>query len=133
MAEKESENNERHRLDVWLKQVCLYKARSEATDDCNGGRVKINGNRAKAASLVRENDVIEIKRGERLRKFVVLTIPTGNVSKEAAREMYRDESPAPPPRDDVFGGSMGNSRRESGAGRPTKKDRRDVGSFKRGR
>lgn len=126
------ETSERHRLDIWLKQVCLYKQRNEATTDCNGGRVKINGNRAKAASPVRENDVIEIKRGERLRKYVVLEIPSGNVSKEQAREMYRDESP-PPPKDDVFGGSMSAPRREGGAGRPTKKDRREIGSFKRGR
>jgi len=49
---------ERHRIDAWLKHVCLLKQRSEAADACKGGHVKINGLRVKPAAAVREGDVI---------------------------------------------------------------------------
>lgn len=115
---------ERHRLDHWLKLVCVYKQRSEATDACNGGHVRLNGKRAKAASLVRENDIIEISHG-RDRKLVVLGLPDHSISKELARTMYRDESPPPEPQRDWIDALA--PRRERGAGRPTKRDRRLIG------
>lgn len=121
-----SEKVDRHRLDLWLKQVCLYKQRSEATDDCNGGKVKVNGNRAKAASVVRENDVIEISKAGRERKYVVVSLPPCQLAKEAAKEAYRDESPPPPAKDDMFAGSYSAPRIERGEGRPTKRDRRKM-------
>ena len=117
---------ERHRIDLWLKQVCLYKQRSEATDDCNGGKVKLNGNRAKAATTVKENDVIEISKAGRERKYVILTLPAKQLAKDAAKEAYRDESPAPPPRDDMFAGAYSAPKIERGEGRPTKRDRRQL-------
>jgi len=51
--------SERHRIDVWLKLVCLVKHRNEATEACRGGHVKINGLRVKPAASVREGDVVE--------------------------------------------------------------------------
>ena len=119
---------ERHRIDHWLKLVCLYKHRAEATDACNGGHVKLNGNRAKASSLVRENDVVEIG-GEHPKKVVVLGLPTGSIAKEIARTMYRDETPPPPPKEDWIDKIA--ARRDRGAGRPTKKDRRQIEKWNR--
>jgi ribosome-associated heat shock protein Hsp15 len=122
----ENESKERHRLDVWLKQVCLYKQRSESTEDCNGGKVRLNGNRARAASPVKENDVVEIRKAGRERKFVVLSVPGKQVPKDAAALCYRDESPPPPPRDDLFAGARSAPRAIHGEGRPTKRDRRHM-------
>ena len=117
---------ERHRLDLWLKQVCLYKSRSEATEDCNGGKVRLNGHRTKAAADIKENDVIEISKGGHDRKFVVLSVPEKQLAKELAKEAYRDESPPPPAKDDLFAGSYNAPKVTRGEGRPTKKDRRDM-------
>lgn len=124
---KVDEKDERHRLDLWLKQVCLYKARSDATDDCNGGKVRLNGNRAKAATGVKENDVIEISKGGRERKYVVLIVPPKQLAKDAAKDAYRDESPPPVANDDPFAGAFSAPKIVRGEGRPTKKDRRDMG------
>jgi len=117
----------RHRLDVWLKLVCVFKQRSDAAEACRSGHVRLNGNRAKPSSEPKENDVVEIT-GERYRKLVVIGLPEHSISKEVARSMYRDESPPPPPRD-PFAPTL---ERERGAGRPTKKDRRDLERAKRG-
>ncbi len=46
------------RLDVWLDVACLFKTRSEAQKACNGGKVDVNGQKAKPHRLLRVDDVI---------------------------------------------------------------------------
>lgn len=117
---------ERPRIDTWLKLVCLFKHRADATEACKGGKVKINGNRVKPAAAVKEDDVVEFyDGGDHYRRVVVKQIPLTNVSKEAARTMYVDETPA---REKVD--ILTTIFRERGAGRPTKKDRREIDSLK---
>lgn len=111
---------ERHRIDIWLKLVCLFKHRADATEACKGGKVKINGLRVKPAAAVKENDVVEFyDGGDHYRRVVVQALPLTNVSKEDARTMYVDETPVQPKVEILVS-------RERGAGRPTKKDRRDI-------
>ena len=114
------------RLDNYLKLVCLFKHRSDATEACRSGHVRLNGVRAKPASKVREGDLVEVS-GERYRKIFILSIPDHNVSKEEARTMYRDETPV------VEEAPKAPQQRERGAGRPTKKDRREMEMFWRGK
>jgi len=112
---------ERHRIDIWLKLVCLFKHRADATEACKGGKVKVNGLRVKPAAPVKEKDVVEFyDGGDHYRRVVVLSLPAGNVSKDDARTMYLDETPA---RTTVEKVAM---TRERGAGRPTKRDRREI-------
>ena len=113
------------RIDLWLKHVCLFKHRSQATDAIRGGVVKVNGQRVKPAAEVKEGDMIEWMAGESLRRVVVQAVPPAQQSKETARTMYRDESPPPPPREPV------TVYRDRGAGRPTKKERRDIEKLRR--
>ncbi|MHB0968414.1 MAG: RNA-binding S4 domain-containing protein [Thermoanaerobaculia bacterium] len=115
------------RIDLWLKLVCLVKHRSDATEACRGGHVKINGNRAKPASTVRIDDVIEITEPH-YRKVVVLGIPERSIAKPIARTMYRDETP-PPPKDALPAYGIGE--RDRGAGRPTKRERREIEKWKK--
>lgn len=115
---------DRHRIDVWLKLVCLFKQRSDATEACKGGKVKINGLRVKPAAAVKEGDVIEFyDAADRYRRVVVQALPETNVSKEIARTMYVDETPA---REKVEVPVV----RERGRGRPTKKERREIEKLK---
>ena len=117
---------EMSRIDLFLKHVCLYKARSEATEDCNGGKVRLNGNRTKAATTVKVGDTIEFRRGDWERKFVVLEVPPKQLSKEGAKTALRDESGPQPERMSAFESAMGAPVRDRGLGRPTKRDRRDL-------
>jgi len=112
-------DSQRHRIDIWLKHVCLFKHRTDATEACRGGHVKVNGQRVKPASPVRENDVIEFYVGETFRRVIVKAIPATQQSKELARTMYVDETPVLEKVDlPMF--------RDRGSGRPTKRERRDM-------
>jgi len=113
------------RIDNWLKLVCLFKHRSEATEACKGGHVKINGQRVKAAAHVKVDDVVEFLLNDRFRKVVVVALPQTNVSKAAARTMYVDETPKQEV--DIFRTGL----RERGSGRPTKRERRDIERLRR--
>ena len=116
---------ERHRIDAWLKHVCLLKQRSEAADACRGGHVKINGQRVKPAAAVREGDVIEFLHGTHYRRVVVTGLPENQLSKDVAKTMYIDETP----RQEVDIARI--ALRERGAGRPTKRDRRELDKIRR--
>ena len=115
---------ERHRIDLWLKLVCLFRHRADATEACRGGHVKLNGQRVKPAAVVKEGDVIEFYLGDRFRRVIVQQLPQTNVSKEAARAMYIDESPVPQKVEVPV-------LRERGTGRPTKKERREIEKLRR--
>ena|SRR5258707_567876 len=113
---------ENHRIDHWLKLVCLFKQRADATEACRGGHVKVNGQRSKPGARLREGDVVEFLQGDRYRRVVVAGLPETSISKEMARTMYVDETPHQGPRVTSAPGGF----RDRGSGRPTKKDRRDL-------
>ena len=118
--------DERHRIDSWLKLVCLFKQRGDAADACRGGHVKVNGQRAKPATVVRAGDLIEyLGRDDRYHRVVVLGLPEGSIAKEVARTLYRDETPKQEP------DPLRMMIRERGAGRPTKRDRREMEKWRR--
>src|ERR1700686_3431030 len=112
-------DSQRHRIDTWLKHVCLFKHRVDATGACRGGHVKVNGQSVKPAAPVREGDAIEFYAGETFRRVVVKSVPAAQQSKELARTMYVDETPViEKPDFPMF--------RDRGTGRPTKRERRDM-------
>jgi ribosome-associated heat shock protein Hsp15 len=115
---------DRYRIDTWLKLVCLFKHRADATEACKGGHVKINGQRVKPAAPVKPGDLIEFYVGTHFRRVVVQTLPTTSISKETARTMYLDETPVQPKPDTP-------TLRDRGTGRPTKRDRRDLEKLRR--
>ena len=117
--------SERHRIDAWLKLVCLFKHRTQATEACRGGHVKINGQRVKPATPVRQDDVVEFRLDDVYRRVVVQGLPEKPIAKSLARTMYIDQTPKQEM--DI----MRTGVRERGSGRPTKRDRRDMERWKR--
>lgn len=76
------------RLDKFLKVSRLIKRRTVANEVSDMGRVFVNGNPAKPAKQIKENDIIEIEYATRTTKAKVLKVPTGNVSIQQAQELY---------------------------------------------
>ena len=86
------------RLDVWLDVACLYKTRSEAKRACEGGKVDVNGERAKPHRSVRVGDTLRISRPfGRHQTVIVKALADHHVKKAEARELYEDLTPTPTP------------------------------------
>jgi Ribosome-associated heat shock protein implicated in the recycling of the 50S subunit (S4 paralog) len=75
------------RLDKFLKVSRIIKRRTVANEACDTEHVTVNGRHAKASYEVKENDIIEIKFGERTLKVKVLDIKD-HVLKADASSMY---------------------------------------------
>jgi ribosomal 50S subunit-recycling heat shock protein len=76
------------RLDKFLKVSRLIKRRTVANEVSDMGRVLINGNSAKPAKKIKENDIITIEYANRTIKAKVVKVPTGNVSIQDSSTLY---------------------------------------------
>lgn len=76
------------RIDKYLKVSRLIKRRAVANEACDQGRITVNGKIVKASYEVKENDIIEIKMGERVIKAEVASVAE-HVSKNDASSLYR--------------------------------------------
>ena len=118
------------RLDKWLQVARMFKARSQATHACELGRVSVNGQPAKPHRHLVIGDRVEFKQGDWPRNVVVKELADRPVPKAQAAALYEDQSgerPAPDPMARLM--SRPPALREQGAGRPTKKERRDLERF----
>ena len=111
------------RVDSWLWAVRLVKTRSAATALCRAGHVRINGDRAKPAQHLKRGDEVQFRvEGGPPRIVVVRALYVKRVGAPVAVDAYEDKSPPPPPKEErLFLGV-----RDRGAGRPTKRDRREI-------
>ncbi|TDD14788.1 RNA-binding S4 domain-containing protein [Actinomadura sp. KC06] len=110
------------RVDLWIWSVRLLKTRSMATTACRAGHVRVNNERAKPSTAVKPGDEIRLRHDGRERIVIVQRIIRKRVGAPAAQECLIDKSPPPPPREALI--PVG--RRDRGAGRPTKRERREL-------
>jgi ribosome-associated heat shock protein Hsp15 len=110
------------RIDRWLWAVRLYPTRSAATTACRGGHVRVNGSPAKASAPVRAGDRVDARIHGQDRVLEIVRLIDKRVGAPLAAECLIDSSPPLPTKDD----SPVAFDRERGAGRPTKRDRRDL-------
>jgi ribosome-associated heat shock protein Hsp15 len=115
------------RLDKWLHVACVFKTRSQATRAVDLNRVRVNGEPVKPHRNLVPGDRIEVVQGDWTRILVVKELRDKSVSKEEARTLYEDLSPPRPSADPLKRLLLRPpALRERGAGRPTKKERRDM-------
>lgn len=90
--------NDSVRLDVWLDVSCLFPTRSQAKAACEGGKVDVNGARAKPHREIRVGDrvVVSGREGAR-RELIVRGLAERSVPKAEARKLYEDVTPPPSP------------------------------------
>jgi ribosome-associated heat shock protein Hsp15 len=117
---------ERVRVDAWIWGVRLFKTRSSAAAACRAGHVRVNGDRAKPATPVGPGDEVAVRLPERDRVLEVTGVLSKRAAASVAAECFIDRSPPPPPREHV--GPVGE--RDRGAGRPTKRERREIDRFR---
>jgi ribosome-associated heat shock protein Hsp15 len=109
-------------VDQWLWAVRLCATRTSATEAVKGGHVQVNRRAAKPATAVHAGDRIEARLHDRDRVVEIVRVIDKRVGAPVAVECYVDHSP-PAPREEHVRRLFP---RPPGAGRPTKRDRRET-------
>lgn len=121
------------RLDKWLWAARFYKTRALAVEQIVGGRVHVNGQAAKAARDVHVGDRIALRQGAVVREVVVRGLSHVRGPAPAAQALYEETAESLVNRERAaelrrFGvePALGQD-----AGRPTKRDRRELAEWNR--
>ncbi|UTT49409.1 MULTISPECIES: S4 domain-containing protein [Rhodococcus] len=110
------------RVDSWTWSVRLFKTRSAAASACRAGHVRVDGATAKPSTPVTLGAEVRV-RAHGTEKIVEVTqLVNKRVGAPIAATAYIDHSPPPPPKEIL----AALPRRDRGAGRPTKKERREL-------
>lgn len=117
------------RIDKFLWSVRIYKTRSIATDEIKKNRVSIGGQFAKASKEVKQGDTIFIKKNQIELKIKILQIPKSRIGAKLVPEYIQDQTDKEQYEILRMKRLEQNYYRAKGEGRPTKKDRRDLGEF----
>lgn len=117
------------RLDKYLWAIRVYKTRTDATDACKGGKIRVNGLDVKPSREVKVGDVITARKGAVLYTFKVKELLSNRVG--AALVPQYAENLTPQEELDKLRAPVETFflKRDRGAGRPTKKDRRQMESL----
>ena len=114
------------RIDKYLWSIRVYKTRTEATDACKGGKVRVNGADTKPSKPVKPGDVIVARKGAVVYTYKVLELVDKRQGAKLVPQYAENQTPAEElaklraPVETFF------LKRDRGAGRPTKKDRRQM-------
>lgn len=121
---------EKLRLDKYLWSIRVFKSRSMATEAIDKGRVKLNGENVKAARNVVIGDVYEARTEHKNWVLKVTQLLDGRVAYAEAIKYYEDLTPVEElERVRQVAATFQTGKRLSKIGRPTKKNRRDLGDF----
>ena len=117
------------RLDKWLWAARVFKTRTIAADACKNGRVMIDGVKLKPSRMIKEGDVIQVKKAPVTYSFKVLKAIQNRVGAKLVPEVL--ENVTTPDQYELLemnriSGFIGRAR---GTGRPTKKERRELDDF----
>ena len=117
------------RLDKWLWAARIFKTRSIAADACKNGRVTMAGVKQKASKMIKEGDIIEVRKPPITYSFRVLKAVQNRVGAKLVPEVMENVT-APDQLEllemNRISGFVGRAR---GTGRPTKKERRELDDF----
>lgn len=125
-----NEVKEKLRIDKYLWAIRLFKTRSQAGDACSKGKVKMTGAAIKASRIVSIGDEYEVKTESKRWVIKVTGLLDHRVQYSEAIKFYIDITPAEElDRVKFEAATYQTGKRLSKIGRPTKKQRRDLGDF----
>jgi ribosome-associated heat shock protein Hsp15 len=121
---------EKLRIDKYLWAIRAFKTRTLATNACKAGRVKLDGQNVKPSREVKINEVYHVSKGPERRVLKVTGLLENRVDAKTAVNFYEDVTPM---EETQAFKSMFHApilKRDRGAGRPTKRDRREIDELK---
>lgn len=117
---------ETERIDKVLWAIRVFKTRTEATDACKGGKVKIGGVNAKPSRMLKAGEIVEIRKGAVQYSYRIKRLTDHRLGAKLVPEYAENLTPQSEldklkaPVETFF------LRRDRGTGRPTKKERRSM-------
>jgi ribosome-associated heat shock protein Hsp15 len=120
------------RIDKYLWAIRAFKTRSIATEACKAGRVKINGNNIKPSHIVKLGEIYAVQKGPQKKVIKVAGLLERRVDAKTAVDFYEDLTPIEETHAYKSAFLSPNLARDRGAGRPTKKDRREIDDLQEG-
>lgn len=117
------------RIDKWLWASRLFKTRSIATEACKKGRVTMRGVTLKPSRLIKEGDIIEVRKPPITWSFKVLKAVGNRVGPKLVPEILENVTTQEQLELLELSRMAAVSQRARGMGRPTKKERRDIDSY----
>jgi len=117
------------RIDKFLWCTRYFKTRSIATEACKKGHIKMNGSSMKPSKDVFLSDKITIRKDQINYEIEILDIPPNRVGAKLVDIYRKDVTPKEAFENQELLKFSKDYYRKKGAGRPTKKDRRDIDSY----
>lgn len=114
------------RIDKLLWAIRVFKTRTEATDACKGGKVKVAGTNVKPSRMVKVGETIDVRKGSVQYSYKIKQLTEHRLGAKLVPDFAENLTPQAEldklmaPVETFF------LRRDRGTGRPTKKDRRSM-------
>lgn len=117
------------RIDKWLWAARIFKTRTMASDACKNGRIMIDGVKLKPSRMVKEGDVIQVRKPPVTYSFIILKAIQNRVGAKLVPEVMENVTPKSQLEILEMSRIGGFVSRARGTGRPTKKERREIDEF----
>jgi len=118
------------RIDKFLWSVRIYKTRSQAADACKNSRILIDNIAAKPSRTISEGLIITVKKMPVTYTYKIIAIPPSRLGAKLVPEYIEDLTPEEETQKLDYRADYNTGHRKRGAGRPTKRERRDIDRFK---
>jgi ribosome-associated heat shock protein Hsp15 len=122
--------NDEIRIDKFLWAVRIYKTRSSASEACRKGRILIGDVQVKPSRIVKENEIVVVKKLPVIFSYRIIKVIENRVAAKVVHLYIDDITPENEKAKLVNREVGGFVYRDRGAGRPTKKERRNIDRFK---
>ncbi len=130
LEKTDTKDQEAQRIDKWLFHARFIKSRARATKLVNAKKLRINGEKiSKASYNIRIGDILTFHLNEQIKMILILGINQTRRPFIEAQKLYDDQSPEPTREKQDILMDIKPIMRDTGAGRPTKKQRRQTDQF----
>lgn len=119
------------RIDKWLWTVRVYKTRTQATEACRAGKVRVNDKIVKPSHETRIGETITISIAPVNKTLKVLALPASRLSAKLVPGYMEDLTPSEEIEKLKLARKLNFEYRSRGLGRPTKRERRDIENLKK--
>jgi len=117
------------RTDKWLWAVRIFKTRTIALEECKKGRVEVNDSVAKPSRMLRQGDIVKVRKPPVTYTYRVLNLTENRVGAALTTSYLENITPAEELEILELTKISGFVARAKGTGRPTKKERRELDHF----